>query len=554
VAKKIEVQIVGDADSLSRAFGQATKSASNFERGLQKASRGAMVALAGIGTGAVFAVKAASDLSEQINKTSVVFGKSAPEIQKWATTTASALGLSQRAALEATGVFGNMLVPMGFARAKAAEMSQSMVTLAADMASFNNANPAEVLDSLRAGLAGETEPLRRFGVFLNDARLKAEALSMGLYSGVGALDANAKAQATYSIILKDTADAQGDFARTSDGLANQQRILKAQLEDLGATLGATFIPLAQKAASALQEFAGFAGKHAVEFQVLAGAITAAAVATIALNFAVAANPFVLAGLAVTALTVALVILWRESDTAKKAILALGLVVAALPTALIIAWRESETFRTVVVASFNAAMTAANAMRTAAVAVAVFLEGPFHTAVGVATTAINAARVAAAAIATAFNAVRTAAVAVANVLSGPLEVAFGTAKAVISAVARVVDTLAGALWSAVNAANALASAIRSLPSMPRISVPGLPGIGIGGRAAGGPVRGRTPYMVGERGPELFVPGRSGSIVPNNQLAGAGGVTVNIYAPIGSERQLESMVVSALTNVRNRGGLA
>jgi len=54
---------------------------------------------------------------------------------------------------------------------------------------------------------------------------------------------------------------------------------------------------------------------------------------------------------------------------------------------------------------------------------------------------------------------------------------------------------------------------------------------GFRAAGGPVRGATPYVVGERGPELFVPGSSGSIVPNNQLGGMGGdvsVVVNVDA--------------------------
>ena len=64
-------------------------------------------------------------------------------------------------------MLGNMLVPMGIGRKKAAEMSKQLVELAADMASFNNASPEETLDALRSGLAGETEPLRKFGVFLN---------------------------------------------------------------------------------------------------------------------------------------------------------------------------------------------------------------------------------------------------------------------------------------------------------------------------------------------------------------------------------------------------
>ena len=47
-----------------------------------------------------------------------------------------------------------------------------------------------------------------------------------------------------------------------------------------------------------------------------------------------------------------------------------------------------------------------------------------------------------------------------------------------------------------------------------------------RANGGPVTGGKPYLVGEKGPELFVPGQSGGIVPNNQLAMAGGATTNV----------------------------
>ena len=128
-----------------------------------------------------------------------------------------------------------------------------MVKLASDMASFNNADPTEVLESLRSGLAGETEPLRKFGVFLNDARLKAEAMALGLYNGKGALDAQAKAAATYSIILKDTKDAQGDFADTSDSLANQQRIVKASLEDAAASIGKFLLPAVTKAISAFRE-------------------------------------------------------------------------------------------------------------------------------------------------------------------------------------------------------------------------------------------------------------------------------------------------------------
>jgi hypothetical protein len=173
----------------------------------------------------------------------------------WSTETATKIGIASDKALEFAGVFGNMLKPMGFATDKAAAMSTRLVDLAADMASFNNASPEDTLKALQSGLAGQVRPLRQFGVFLDQARIKQEALNLGLYSGKGNLDASAKAAASYAIILKDTKDAQGDFARTSDGLANQQRILKAQISDLEAKIGEALLPVVLKVTKQMNKWA-----------------------------------------------------------------------------------------------------------------------------------------------------------------------------------------------------------------------------------------------------------------------------------------------------------
>jgi cell wall-associated NlpC family hydrolase len=217
--------------------------------------RGALgaVGAAGAIAGIKYVVDAASDLSEQVNKASVVFRGNEQKVLQWSRSTASSFGISRRAALEATGTFGNMLVPMGLGRDLAGEMSIKMVELGADMASFNNASPEETLQALRSGLAGETEPLRRFGVFLNEARIKQEALNLGLYDGTGALDAAAKAQATYAVILKDTKDTQGDFGRTSDSLANAQRRATAAFEDAAAELGESLVPALAELVSGLAD-------------------------------------------------------------------------------------------------------------------------------------------------------------------------------------------------------------------------------------------------------------------------------------------------------------
>lgn len=188
----------------------------------------------------------ASDLSESTSKARVVFGEMFGAVDAWAKNAATNLGISRQEALEAAGTFGNLFRSMGIGLPVAEEMSTKVVGLASDLASFNNANPTEVLDALRAGLVGETEPLRRFGVNINQARLEAKALELGLWDGESALSSSAKAQAAYALIVEDTTLAQGDFARTSDGAANKQRTLVAKLKDTAAVIGQRLLPIGEK--------------------------------------------------------------------------------------------------------------------------------------------------------------------------------------------------------------------------------------------------------------------------------------------------------------------
>lgn len=215
---------------------------------------------AGIATAGIAAVgflastiEPASNLNETISKTNIVFGDSAKEILDWSKTSSTALGMSQNSALSAAATYGNLFRAMDISEESSAKMSTGLVTLAGDLSSFNNMDPTEVLDKLRAGLSGETEPLKSLGVNINEALIKQKALELGLWDGVGALDASQKAQASYALIMEQTALAQGDFPRTSDALASQLRILKAQWEDIKSTLGTALLPLLTELGSTLNE-------------------------------------------------------------------------------------------------------------------------------------------------------------------------------------------------------------------------------------------------------------------------------------------------------------
>ena len=187
-------------------------------------------------------VSMASNLEESQSKVNTVFGASAGVINEFASTSAKSFGITKQAALEATGTFGNLIQAFGIGRGQAADMSTTLIGLAADLASFNNTSIEDAIQALRSGLSGETEPLKKYGVAMNDVRLKQEAMTLGLYDGKGALDITAKTQAAYALILKDTSLAQGDFDRTSGGFANQMRILKASLSDAATELGTVLLP------------------------------------------------------------------------------------------------------------------------------------------------------------------------------------------------------------------------------------------------------------------------------------------------------------------------
>jgi len=232
---------------LDDAEGKADKSSKNIAGSLASIGKGVLIAGAAAGAAGVAflatTIKPASDLAETVSKVGVVFGDFSEDVIHFGDSAATSLGMSKEEALAATATYGNLFRAMNIGTESSFDMSTGLVTLASDLASFNNMNPTEVLDKLRAGLTGETEPLKTLGVNLNAAMLEAKALEMGLWDGEGAISAAAKAQASYSLILEQTTLAQGDFARTSDGLANQQRIISANFKNMKATIGTALLPI-----------------------------------------------------------------------------------------------------------------------------------------------------------------------------------------------------------------------------------------------------------------------------------------------------------------------
>lgn len=183
------------------------------------------------------AVETASDLVEVQNVVDQTFGASAASIDAWAKTTAGSYGLSELQAKQFTGYLGSMLQTSGIDQAQSAEMAKNLAGLAGDVASFYNIGIEDAYRKLQSGMAGEREPLLRYGLDLG-------ADSIGEYVGAELKDmTNAERyQARYDYLMNATKTIQGDFARTENEFANASRTLENNASRAMAAMGEKVLP------------------------------------------------------------------------------------------------------------------------------------------------------------------------------------------------------------------------------------------------------------------------------------------------------------------------
>lgn len=196
-------------------------------------------------------IKAAADLGESLSKTRVIFGESAREIERFSETAALALGQTRQQALDAASTFAVFGKAANLTGPELVNFSTRLTSLASDLSSFYNTNPADAITALGAALRGENEPIRRYGVMINEAALQQKALELGIIGSLGPLTQQQKTLAAYELIFDQTKDAQGDFTRTQDGLANSTRTLQAAFENAKAAIGEGFVVAIEGASEAV---------------------------------------------------------------------------------------------------------------------------------------------------------------------------------------------------------------------------------------------------------------------------------------------------------------
>lgn len=240
------------------------KGIKNAERQLQSISSGITTAFKGIGVAALAttaavakfsmdSIKSASNLAESTNAVNVAFGEAAESVLKIGESSAESLGLARTEFNGAAVRFSAFAERVVGESGNIAGFIGDVTTRAADFASVFNIEVSEALRVFQSGLAGEAEPLKRFGINLLESEVKAYALRAGIIDVGESMDETQKVQARYGLLMESTNKTAGDFANTSDSLANRQRILKASFEDIMAEVGTAMLPAFEDLVGVVQE-------------------------------------------------------------------------------------------------------------------------------------------------------------------------------------------------------------------------------------------------------------------------------------------------------------
>ena len=249
---ELQVLITANTTSLQKEIAKTnnristlTKSANKTQGGVMSAFKKLKTGIIALGIGKIIkdSIQTGMDAVESDSLFETSLGNMADDVRAWSDEIADALGLNAVAMRKNTGVIYNMTTSMGVANDNALKMSKGVSLLAEDMASFYNLNSTEAFNKIRAGLTGETEPLKALGILVDENTIKQVAYSEGIATTGSELTQQQKVLARYVAILRQTGNAQGDLARTIDSPANQLRILKNQVSQLGLAFSNFLLPV-----------------------------------------------------------------------------------------------------------------------------------------------------------------------------------------------------------------------------------------------------------------------------------------------------------------------
>jgi hypothetical protein len=205
------------------------------------------------------AIQAGGELEQSVGAIDTVFKAGAGSMHDWAASAATDVGLTKNEYSTLGTLIGSQLKNGGTAMDELAPKTKELIGTGADLASMFGGTTQDAVAALSSALKGERDPIERYGVSLNQAKIDAEAAALGFKKVGGSWSGQATQAATLSLIMKQTADAHGNFARESDTVAHKQQVLQATMGNAAATLGTALLPIMSAALPIIQGMADRAG-------------------------------------------------------------------------------------------------------------------------------------------------------------------------------------------------------------------------------------------------------------------------------------------------------
>lgn len=250
--KKVKVSVVADTKNFARAFKGLGRAAGldKLVNGLKTVGvwlgRAAGIAAGAAGAAGIAAVKMGADLEQSMGAIDAVFKDSAGTMHRYADAAAKSAGLSKNSYNELATLLGSQLknAYRGTGRSiqEIGKQTNDLIGLGADLSSMFGGTTKEAVEALSSALKGERDPIERYGVTLNQAAIDAKAAEMGFKKVAGSFDAEAQAAATLALIIEQTGDAHGNFAREQDTFTHQIQVGRAQIESFAQKLGMKLLP------------------------------------------------------------------------------------------------------------------------------------------------------------------------------------------------------------------------------------------------------------------------------------------------------------------------
>jgi hypothetical protein len=260
----------------------------------------------------------ASSVVENMNVMNAAFGENVGDVQAWAKSFGDAAGRNRYELEQMAGSLGAMLNPMLKSADAAADMSKKLTELAVDLGSFYNVADQDALVALRAGLVGETEPMRKFGVIMTEASMKAWMLENRIKGNIKTMSVADKTMLRYRYMLEQTSLANGDAIRTADSLANATKALKSKFMEMATDAGSKLIPFAGKVVYALSRVMTLFKQISADSKIVESAFAVLGAAAVALAIKMLL-PFLPIILAIGALILVIDDLWTMFEGGESEI-------------------------------------------------------------------------------------------------------------------------------------------------------------------------------------------------------------------------------------------